>query len=145
MVIVAAGRSIGVSRTKKMHFEAGVFWVRRDFGQFCTGGGWEIRDVDQSRSPRNQSRLQLTPHSAAADARSCCTRIQGSAPMHTVAKCWHHRVSLNVDREGPTLWPMDRSGLGLRRTLRRVPAVQKNELHTWYLAYEYPGTAVYVF
>ena len=29
--IVAAGSSIGVSRTKKKHFEAGVFWTRRDF------------------------------------------------------------------------------------------------------------------
>ena len=37
--IVAAGMSIGVSRNKKMHFEAGVFWVRRDFGQVSTGGG----------------------------------------------------------------------------------------------------------
>ena len=118
--------------------------MRRDLGKFSTGEGLGSRGVDQERPPQNEKQLAL--HTVAADTRSHCTRIiQGSAPMHTVAKCWHHRVSLNVDREGPTLWPMDRSGLGLRRTLRRVPAVQKNELHTWYLAYEYPGTAVYVF
>ena len=34
---------------------------------------------------------------------------------------------------------------GPRRTLRRVPAFQKNELYAWHLIYEYPGTAVYVF
>ena len=70
LAFVATGRSIGVSRTKKMHFEVGVFWVRRDFGQFRTGGSWESRDVDQSRSPQNQSKLQLTSHTSAADTRS---------------------------------------------------------------------------
>ena len=70
LVFIAADRSIGVSRTKKMHFEADVFWVRRDFGQFRTGGAWESRDIDHSRSSQNQSKLQLTPHTAAADAHS---------------------------------------------------------------------------
>ena len=56
---------------KKMLLEAGVFWVRRDFGQFRTGGGWESRDVDQSRSSQNRSKLQLTPHTVAADIRRC--------------------------------------------------------------------------
>ena len=37
---------------------------------------------------------------------------------------------------------MEGSVLGLRRTLRRVPASQKNELYAWYPTYEYPGTAV---
>ena len=143
MVIVAAGRSIGVSRTKKMHFEAGVVWVRRDFGQFCTGGGWEIRDVDQSRSPRNQSRLQLTPHSAAADARSCCTRIQGSAPMRAVAERWHHRVVLNVNQGGQhyirwneTVWASD--GLFVESQLSKRTSYIPG---TWYIRVS--GSAVY--
>ena len=59
-----------------------------------------------------------------------------------MAERWDHRVALNVDQGGPRLWPMEGRGLGLRRTLRRVPALQKNELYTWCLVNEYPGTTV---
>ena len=66
--------------------------------------------------------------------------ISKAVLRRAVAERWDHRVDLNVDQEGPTLWPMEGSGLGLRRTLRRVPAFQKNELRVcaWYLVYEYP-------
>ena len=70
--------------------------------------------------------------------------ISKAVLRRAVAERWDHRVDLNVDQEGPTLWPMEGSGLGLRRTLRRVPAFKKNELYAWYLVYKYPGTAVYV-
>ena len=70
LVFIADGRSIGTCRTQKLYFEGGVVWVRREFGQFCTRGVWESRDVDQSRPSPNQSKLQLTPHTAAADTRS---------------------------------------------------------------------------
>ena len=71
--------------------------------------------------------------------------FQGSAPTRAVAESWDHGVALNVHQGGPTIWPMEGSSQGLQRTLRRVPAFQKNELYAWYLVYEYPGTAVYVF
>ena len=46
--------------------------------------------------------------------------VQGSASTRTVVERRDHPVSLNVDRGGPTLWPMEGMGLGLRKTLRRV-------------------------
>ena len=66
--------------------------------------------------------------------------FQGSAPTRAVAERWDHRVAVNVDQGGPTLWPMEGSGLSLRRTLRRVPALQKNTLYAWCLVHEKPGT-----
>ena len=50
-----------------------------------------------------------------------------------------------MDQGGPTLWPMEGSDVGYERAVRRVSAVQNNELHAWYLVHVYPGTAVYVF
>ena len=46
--------------------------------------------------------------------------FQDGVSTRAVAEHRDHPVSLNVDREGPTLWPMEEIGLGLRRTLRRV-------------------------
>ena len=50
--------------------------------------------------------------------RKSCSRFpyfDGSAPTSAVAQRWDHRLALNVDHGGPT-WPMEGSGLGLRRT-----------------------------
>ena len=48
--------------------------------------------------------------------RKSCPYFEGSAPTSAVAQRWDHRVASNVDQGGPTLWRMDGSGLGLRRT-----------------------------
>ena len=37
-----------------------------------------------------------------------------------MAQRWDHRVASNVDQGDPTLWPMEGSGLGLRRIHPRV-------------------------
>ena len=54
---------------------------------------------------------------------------QGSAPTRAAAESWDDWVALSVDQGGPTLCPMEGSGLGLRLTLRRVPALSTTELY----------------